>query len=138
MDKISGIIPASPRLKSVETAAAQPARPGAPEFGRPQGKNSLGDRIQLSKKLEEMRQSGQLPEPEAPLTYKKPAPTKLQVVEEINKNFFENPKSIAKDNDLTRSEQAFENVRKAEEFLPTQASPQGSRDPLTSIGDKSP
>ncbi|MBO9667139.1 MAG: hypothetical protein J7501_10035, partial [Bdellovibrio sp.] len=94
--------------------------------------------IMLSKKLEEMRQSGELPAPEAPLTYKKPAPTKLQVVEEINKNFFENPKSIAKDNDLTRSEQAFENVRQAEEFLPTPGAPQGSHDPLTSRADKSP
>jgi len=72
MDKISGIIPASPRLKLMEMAAAQPARPGAPAFGRPEGKNSLGDRIMLSKQMEEMRQSGQLPEPEAPITYKKP------------------------------------------------------------------
>jgi hypothetical protein len=55
MEKISGIIPASPRTKVVDTSKAQPARPGAPAFGRPMGKNSLGDRITLSKIAEEMK-----------------------------------------------------------------------------------
>ncbi|MFM6927722.1 MAG: hypothetical protein ACKOX6_04620 [Bdellovibrio sp.] len=128
MDKISGIIPASPRMKLMETAAAQPARPGAPAFGRPEGKNSLGDRIMLSKQMEEMRQSGQLPEPESPITYKKPEMTKKQVVEELNKKFFSNPKSVARDNDLTHSEEAFENMSSSQEFTPSSSAPKGSHD----------
>ncbi|WP_413585332.1 hypothetical protein [Bdellovibrio sp. HCB274] len=123
MEKISGIIPASPRMKMVEVSAAQPARPGAPEMGRPQGKNSLGDRIQLSKQLEEMRQTGALPTPDAPISYKTPEMSKKKVIEDLNKNFFTNPKSIARDNaEMTRSEEAFQNVSKAEEFFP-QSSP---------------
>jgi hypothetical protein len=55
MEKISGIIPASPRTSVADTAAAQPARPGAPLMGRPMGKNSLGDRITLSKAAAELR-----------------------------------------------------------------------------------
>ncbi|UYL09177.1 hypothetical protein B9G69_001125 [Bdellovibrio sp. SKB1291214] len=122
MDKISGILPASPRTRMAETAAAQPARPGAPEFGRPQGKNSLGDRIQLSKQMEEMRQSGQLPQPEAPISYKTPEMSKKKVIEDLNKAFFTNPKTIARENaDVTRSEEALENTTNAQEFFPTRS-----------------
>ena len=69
MEKISGIIPASPRTKAVDTSNSQPARPGAPAFGRPMGKNSLGDRITLSKVAEEMRAAEALtPSTEGPAT----------------------------------------------------------------------
>lgn len=47
MDKLSGILPSSPRVKSVDLKNAQPARPGAPLFGRPQGSVS-SDRLTLS------------------------------------------------------------------------------------------
>ncbi|HWU44456.1 MAG TPA: hypothetical protein VN132_13490, partial [Bdellovibrio sp.] len=62
MDKISGIIPASPRTQVADVATSQPARPGAPMTGRPMGRNSLGDRIMLSKELERLKQQGELPE----------------------------------------------------------------------------
>ena len=41
MDKISGIIPSSPRLQSVDLRDAAPVRPGTPSFGRPEGVSSL-------------------------------------------------------------------------------------------------
>lgn len=47
MDKLSSILPSSPRVKSVDLKNAQPARPGAPLFGRPQGSVS-SDRMTLS------------------------------------------------------------------------------------------
>lgn len=47
MDKLSSILPSSPRVKSVDLKNAQPARPGAPLFGRPQGSVS-SDRLTLS------------------------------------------------------------------------------------------
>ena len=37
MEKISGIIPATPRVVSVDLSEARPLRPGVPSFGRPVG-----------------------------------------------------------------------------------------------------
>ena len=41
MEKISGIVKASPRLTSVDLKEASPVRPGVPSFGRPEGISSL-------------------------------------------------------------------------------------------------
>lgn len=41
MEKISGIIPNSARVSSVDMKEAAPVRPGAPGFGRPEGVSSL-------------------------------------------------------------------------------------------------
>ncbi|WP_413292677.1 hypothetical protein ACLSU7_14740 [Bdellovibrio sp. HCB185ZH] len=140
MDKISGILPSSARTRAADVSASQPARPGAPAFGRPEGKNSLGDRIQLSKQLEEMRQSGVMPEPEAPISYKTPEMSKKKVIEDLNKAFFSNPKSIARENaETTRSEEALNNVKDAQEFFPTKSGPMaqpGSRGPQENTADK--
>lgn len=43
MDKISGIIPSSSRVASVDMRDAPPVRPGTPSFGRPEGVSSLRD-----------------------------------------------------------------------------------------------
>ncbi|MAV91649.1 MAG: hypothetical protein CL676_09510 [Bdellovibrionaceae bacterium] len=48
MEKISGIVGASPRLQSGDAQNAQPARPGAPSFGRPIGEVTLAQRKDLS------------------------------------------------------------------------------------------
>lgn len=41
MEKISGILPSSPRIASVDMKEASPVRPGAPGFGRSEGVSSL-------------------------------------------------------------------------------------------------
>ncbi len=41
MDKISGIVPSSRRVSSVDLKNAPPIRPGTPSFGRPQGVSTL-------------------------------------------------------------------------------------------------
>ena len=102
MEKISGIIPQSPRMKLMEVASAQPARPGAPEMGRPAGKNSIGERITMSKQLDELRDSGQLPAPAAPPVYKNTEANKLKVIEDINKKFFSSPGQLAADKESLR------------------------------------
>ena len=102
MDKISGILPQSPRMKMVEVAAAQPARPGAPDMGRPMGKNSIGERITMSKQLDELRESGQLPTPSAAPVYKNTEANKLKVIEDINKKFFASPGQLAADKESIR------------------------------------
>jgi hypothetical protein len=45
MDKISGIIPSSARVSSVDLKEAAPVRPGTPGFGRPEGASSLKSSI---------------------------------------------------------------------------------------------
>lgn len=112
MEKISGILPASPRTRVADISSAQPARPGALALGRPMGKNSLGDRITLSKQAEAMRQNNELPvSAEAPTTYKpNPEAAKLKVIEDLNQKFFNNPKSIARETDATKSEEALGNT----------------------------
>ncbi|MDG0815450.1 hypothetical protein [Bdellovibrio svalbardensis] len=116
MEKISSILPASPRMKVAELSASQPARPGAPLMGRPEGKNSMGDRITLSKELERMRESGDLPGLEPAPTYKNTAEnSKMKTIEDLNKKFFQNPKDIARDNGgLTRSEEVLKSVEDSE------------------------
>lgn len=111
MEKISGILPASARTRVADISVAQPARPGAPALGRPMGKNSLGDRVTLSKQLEELRQTGQPPETEASPVYKNPGEVKkLKVIEDLNQKFFASPKDIARDSDLAKSEEALKKV----------------------------
>lgn len=43
MDKISGILPSSSRVASVDMKEANPVRPGTPSFGRPEGASALRD-----------------------------------------------------------------------------------------------
>ncbi len=48
MEKISGILGTSPRIKSAEVQNAPPIRPGAPSFGQPIGEVTLAQRKDLS------------------------------------------------------------------------------------------
>lgn len=48
MEKISGVIGASPRLKSVDLQNSPPVRPGAPSFGQPVGEVTLARRKDLT------------------------------------------------------------------------------------------
>ncbi|MEI7973957.1 MAG: hypothetical protein WCH11_06280 [Bdellovibrio sp.] len=55
MEKISGILPSRPRLKSVDLQSAHPIRPGVPSFGRPVGSTSVQrDRVNLSMQAREL------------------------------------------------------------------------------------
>lgn len=118
MEKISGILPASARTRAVDTSTSQPARPGALALGRPMGKNSLGDRVTLSKQLEEMRAAGMTPEPEASPVYKFPGESrKLKVIEDLNQKFFENPKAVARETDQAKSEEALSKATENESLF---------------------
>jgi len=44
MEKISGILSTSPRMRA-DMSEAQPVRPGTPAFGRPQGVSTLTDQM---------------------------------------------------------------------------------------------
>lgn len=43
MDKISGILPGSTRVTSVDLDSASPVRPGTPGFGSPTGRSTSGN-----------------------------------------------------------------------------------------------
>lgn len=138
MEKISGIIPASARTQVAEVASAQPARPGAPAFGRPIGKNSLGDRITLSKKMEELKKTGELPAPESSKGYRDTEENKkLKVIQDLNQRFF-SPKSSVREGEVTKSEEllnktaANEGLFVVEEELRPQQSTDSSKNPLSS------
>lgn len=135
MDKISGILPASPRTRAVlDVAASQPARPGAVALGRPMGKNSLGDRLTLSKQVEELRATGNLPELEAPPVYKNPAEVKkLKVIEDLNQKFFSNPKSVAREGDQTKSEETFTKATENEGLFFVEKDLQPPTEPLKPV-----
>ncbi|WP_291515572.1 hypothetical protein [Bdellovibrio sp. ArHS] len=138
MEKISGILPASPRTRVADVSVAQPARPGALALGRPMGKNSLGDRLTLSKQMEELKQTGQLPEPEASPVYKNPGEIKkLKVIEDLNQKFFQNPKSVAREGDMTKSEEALSKTTDNEGlfYVEKELRPQQEPTPLKEISD---
>tara|TARA_Y100000817_G_scaffold313889_1_gene311088 strand:+ start:252 stop:710 length:459 start_codon:yes stop_codon:yes gene_type:complete len=48
MEKISGILPSSARVKNVDMKDAHPVRPGTPTFGRPEGVSNLARNTKLS------------------------------------------------------------------------------------------
>ncbi|HEX7672762.1 MAG TPA: hypothetical protein VF412_01255 [Bdellovibrio sp.] len=120
MDKISGILPASARTSVADIASSQPARPGAQLTGRPEGRNSLGDRITLSKAAQKLKAASlaesneaqgaeptPTPTPTPAATYRNtPENSKKQVIDDLNKKFFSNPKELAReDAGITHSEE---------------------------------
>jgi hypothetical protein len=139
MDKISGILPQSPRMKLMEVASAQPARPGAPDMGRPMGKNSIGERITMSKQLDELRDSGQLPTPAAAPVYKNTEANKIKVIEDINKKFFSSPgqlasdKESARDSSDTMSEAVLRKTMGNDDFIESPKTPTRPRESLAPL-----
>lgn len=125
MEKISGIIPANARTRSVEVAAAQPARPGAPSMGRPMGRVTktpafVEDRLSLSKDLPAAA-------PALPGTYTntKPEATRAKVVEDLAKKFFDsNPKVEVRGSDTTKSEEVLKAIEDTDALVPVAIEPE--------------
>jgi hypothetical protein len=139
MQKISGILPASARTSVAEISVAQPARPGAPALGRPIGKNSLGDRITLSKEAEKFLESGAMALPERPLgTYKDtPENNKLKIIDDLNKKFFSKPTDLAKEGEDTLAEETIKRYDSARETAADSAPAQlENRTPQASLSDR--
>ena len=82
MDKLSSILPASPRVTSVDTSDSPPARPGAPTLGKRAGITTIGDRFTLSQNAKELvakdTMMGRNPKDAA----------QAKMVEKINRDFF--------------------------------------------------
>jgi hypothetical protein len=83
MDKISGILPEKPRLKT-ESESMTPVRPGAPAFGRAEGSSEIRDRVTLSS----TKNIG----PQEYQNYKNPKEAKhVKIVDDLSRKFFMNP-----------------------------------------------
>lgn len=91
MEKISGILPEKPRLKT-DSDVMVPVRPGAPSFGRAQGSSEIQDRVTLSSVKNIGTQEIQ--------KFRNPKEAKhVQIVDDLSKKFFLNQtqKDIAKE-----------------------------------------
>lgn len=95
MEKISKIVPLSPRMRSVNVGRSQAARPGAPEYGRPPGKNSLAEQLEsLGEKFSPQQvgdrvnfsNSDSISQPQESKGYKKMDP-KLKSIDHITEKF---------------------------------------------------
>lgn len=99
MDKLSNLLPASPRVKSVDLKNAKPVRPGAPNFGAPNGMTSKDrDRISLSDEGKDLafQDSMGMKNPREGL--------RAQMAEEVTKRFFETRLNQPEPNQLARGE----------------------------------
>lgn len=87
MDKISGIIPQTPRSAPKRINSNIPVRPGAPSFGRPEGSVEIRDRVNLSS----------LSDPTKDIKpYKNPRDAQhVKIAESVTKKFFNTPDTEA-------------------------------------------
>lgn len=89
MEKISSILPTSPRVKKVDLSDAAPVRPGTPTFGRPVGANAVKDRLTISEQAKDIafqETLGKIDPKEA---------RGVRIAEKLTQKFFEN--GMAKD-----------------------------------------
>lgn len=115
MEKISRILAPSARTKSYDVSRAQPARPGAPQLGRPASMDVIQDRMTLSEQfLDPIMNGDTIPsaKPKVSETYGPKENIKAQVIKEMSNNFFlkQTPKEIAKDGNTTQSEEVTSRV----------------------------
>jgi hypothetical protein len=111
MDKISSILPQNARVTSVDLEEAPPARPGSPSFGRKVGRNTVADRVSLSRQAKELAAQDTM-------MMKNPKETaRAKSVDEINKKFFETRLKPV-ESEAPQSEQVLEKSFEAPEMAP--------------------
>jgi hypothetical protein len=110
MEKISGSVPSNARTKSVDVSRSQPVRPGAPAWGRPEGKvtkavEAIEDKVTLSSVAAERPLETTYPRG---LTESR----KLQIAKETTDKFFENnfPQKEVKESGMALSEEMSESI----------------------------
>lgn len=91
MEKISGILPATPRTRGADLSSSFPTRAGAPVFARKIEKvPEVADKLSLSSEFENFKTEGTLPELAPANGYKNMEEAKkLKVIEDLNRNFFQ-------------------------------------------------
>lgn len=115
MEKISRIIPSNGRTRAVDVSNSQPVRPGAPRWGRPEGRVTkpeleVEDRVSLGTAEKAMAAQ--------PTTYKNNVEAaRAKIAEDMSRKFFGGPaKAEIRGSDLTGSEQVVGNLQEAEDL----------------------
>lgn len=106
VEKISRILPSNARTKAVDVSRSQPVRPGAPTWGRPEGRvtKAIQDKVYLSSIAAER--------PLEPVTYRNPTETRnVKIAKDVADKFFEtkNLQNFDSGKDLSLSEEVVEN-----------------------------
>jgi hypothetical protein len=114
VDKISGILPSSARVASVDMKEAAPVRPGTPAFGRPEGASALRD----AKLGQTAGRAAQLSREQ--LDWRSKDMQNAATVRELSDRFF-------KGNDKPAHDQTIENVTEVEMNRGATASARPSR-----------
>ena len=128
MEKISGIIAANARTRSVDVSKSQPVRPGAPTYGRPGGKVTkavIEDKISLSAIANDR--------PLETSNYKNTESAKVKIIKDSAQKFFDTrvPQSIAKDSEVPLSEEIFEKISEpTSELSLSRVKPESSSDAM--------
>ncbi len=128
MEKISGIIAANARTRSVDVSKSQPVRPGAPTYGRPEGKVTkavIEDKISLSAIANDR--------PLETSNYKNTESAKVKIIKDSAQKFFDTrvPQSIAKDSEVPLSEEIFEKISEpTSELSLSRVKPESSSDAM--------
>ena len=115
MDKISGIIPANARTRTVDVSGSQPVRPGAPTWGRRVGHVTEANQNQSLANEDKVTIAGPQNELQSTATYKpSPEATKVKAIDDMAAKFFNSSiKTLAKDSDQPVSEQLTESLSEA-------------------------
>lgn len=115
MEKISRILPPSARTKAMDVSKAQPGRPGAPSMGRIPGEgplNMIEDQVSLSTVEKAMDQ-------QTPLYKNTKENARAKIVDDLARKFFEtDPKKLARDSNLTKSEEAVASLEEVDRTAP--------------------
>ena len=83
MEKLSSILPSNARVKAVDLKDSHPVRPGVPTFGRPEGRNTVADRVSISGLSQEQAAADTL-------LYRNPKEaSRAKIVSDMSKKFFE-------------------------------------------------
>ncbi len=109
MEKLSSILPSSPRIKSVDLDEAPPARPGAPKFGRKQGRNTIGDQVTMSAQARALS-ADSIKAAKDPKEF-----ARGKMVEDISRNFFETRLNKSQ----PKSEEITEKIESSNELDPS-------------------
>lgn len=106
MEKISGIIRGNSRTRKTDTSGSQPIRPGAPTFGRPEGRVTRNE-MSVKDEVSFSPEARQLADTE-----------KVDIAKEVS-NKFALKKTVDEINDRTLSEQMADSSQSAEAFQDT-------------------
>lgn len=116
MEKISGIIPANARTRSVDVSNSQPVRPGAPTWGRRTGHVTQAETITPEDRVS-LSSDKAVKEPTAPIYNNRAEMTRAKVVDQLATKFFDT-KNDVRGTEMAKSEETLAAVEDAQERAP--------------------